>query len=93
MAAIVGGRGKQGARLYDWAYCPLADLDAAEYDRTTTGSWTRGLLIRKTIADGGLANFSTWCPTRTDISTLVKVEGHRWAIGVGPGAGQDAVCN
>jgi SRSO17 transposase len=37
-------------------------------------------LIRRTIADGKLAFFSTWCPAGTDITTLVKVEGHRWAI-------------
>ena len=42
--------------------------------------WTRGLLIRRNIADGDLAFFSTWCPTGTGIATLVTVEGHRWAI-------------
>ena len=61
-------------------YCPLADLDAAEYDSQATGSWTRGLLIRRHLVDGDLAFFSTWCPTGTDTATLVKVEGHRWAI-------------
>ncbi len=77
---LSAGEGTKGARLYDWAYCPLAELDAAEYDPNATGSWIRGLLIRKTIADGALAYFSTWCPTGTDIATLVKIEGHRWAI-------------
>ena len=42
--------------------------------------WTRGLLIRRHIADGDLAFFTTWCPTGTSIETLVAVEGHRWAI-------------
>lgn len=77
---LSAGEGTKGARLYDWAYCPLAHLDAGQYKSAATGSWTRGLLIRKTIADGDLAYFSTWCPTGTDIATLVKVEGHRWAI-------------
>jgi len=27
-----------------------------------------------------MAFFSTWCPAGTGIKTLVKVEGHRWAI-------------
>jgi SRSO17 transposase len=27
-----------------------------------------------------MAFFSTWCPAGTSIKTLVKVEGHRWAI-------------
>lgn len=77
---LSAGAGTRGERLYDWAYCELADLDAAEYDESRSGLWTRGLLTRKTIADGALAFFSTWCPAGTDIATLVKVEGHRWAI-------------
>jgi SRSO17 transposase len=77
---LSAGNGTKGARLHDWAYCELADLDAAEYDDQRTGLWTRGLLIRRNIADSDLAFFSTWCPARTSIQTLVKVEGHRWAI-------------
>ena len=45
-----------------------------------TGEWTRGLLIRRNIADGDLAFFSTWCPKGTSMEKLVSVEGHRWAI-------------
>ena len=77
---LSAGDGSKGARLYDWAYCELADLEAAEYDSQQTGLWTRGLLIRRSLADSKLAFFSTWCPAGTDIATLVKVEGHRWAI-------------
>ena len=77
---LSAGEGTKGARLYDWAYCPLADLDAADYDGPATGLWTRGLLIRRAIADGDLRFFSTWCPAGTDIATLVRVEGQRWAI-------------
>jgi SRSO17 transposase len=77
---LSAGDGTKGARLYDWVYCELADLDAAEYDDERVGLWTRGLLIRRNITDGDLAFFSTWCPAGTSIETLVKVEGHRWAI-------------
>jgi SRSO17 transposase len=77
---LSAGEGTKGPRLYDWAYCELADLDAAEYDDTRPGLWTRGLLIRRTIADGELAFFSTWCPAGTTIETLARTEGHRWAI-------------
>jgi SRSO17 transposase len=77
---LSAGDGTKGPRLYDWAYCELADLDAAEYDDERTGTWTRGLLIRRNIADGDMAFFSTWCPAGTRIETLVTVEGHRWAI-------------
>ena len=77
---LSAGDGTKGPRLHDWAYCELADMDAGEYDETRSGLWTRGLLIRRNIADGDLAYFSTWCPAGTNIDTLVKVEGHRWAI-------------
>jgi len=77
---LSAGDGTKGARLYDWAYCPLADLDAAEYGAARSGLWTRGVLIRRNIADGDLAFFSTWCPHGTTIEALVLIEGHRWAI-------------
>ena len=44
-ARLSAGEGTKGARLQDWAYCALADLDAAEYDDDRTGQWTRGLLM------------------------------------------------
>jgi SRSO17 transposase len=77
---LSAGDGTKGARLHDWTYCELADLDAAEYDDARAGSWTRGLLIRRNIADGDLAFFTTWCPAGTGVEALVRVEGHRWAI-------------
>lgn len=81
---LSAGEGTKGPRLHDWAYCKLADLDAGDYYGARPGLWTRGLLIRRTItesgADGDLAYFSTWCPARTSLATLVAVEGRRWAI-------------
>ena len=77
---LSAGDGTKGARLYDWAYVELADLEAEEYNQDLTGLWTRGLLIRRTLADEDLAFFSTWCPAGTPIDTLVRVEGQRWAI-------------
>jgi SRSO17 transposase len=75
------GEGTKGPRLHDWAYLELADLDAGEYSDTLTGPWTRGLLIRRSIADPAeLAFFSTWCPKATPMAKLVAIEGHRWAI-------------
>jgi SRSO17 transposase len=79
-ARLSAGEGTKGPRLHDWAYLELADLEAAEYDDSRSGLWTRGLLVRRSIADGELAYFTTWCPAGTGIETLVKVEGHRWAI-------------
>jgi len=77
---LSAGEGTKGARLYDWAYLELADLEADEYDGGQGGLWTRGLLIRRTIADGEYAYFTTWCPAGTGVDTLVAVEGQRWAI-------------
>ena len=77
---LSAGAGAKGERLFDWAYLELADLEAAEYNQTLSGLWTRGLLIRRNIADGALAFFATWCPAGTPVEVLVSVEGRRWAI-------------
>jgi SRSO17 transposase len=77
---LPSGEGTKGPRWHDWAYLELADLDASEFNDDLPGEWTRGLLIRRNIADGSLAFFSTWCPKGTSIQKLVSVEGHRWAI-------------
>ena len=77
---LSAGAGTKGPRLHDWCYFELADLEGEEFNDGSHGLWTRGLLIRRHIANGDLAYFSTWCPAGTSIKTLVKVEGHRWAI-------------
>ena len=77
---LSAGVGTKGPRLHDWCYLELADLEAEEYNEDIHGLWTRGMLIRRNIADGDLAYFTTWCPAGTSIETLVNVEGHRWAI-------------
>jgi SRSO17 transposase len=77
---LSAGEGTKGARLYDWAYRELADLEADAFNPALMGTWTRGLLIRRSLTDGELAFFSTWCPAGTPIETLVSVEGRRWAI-------------
>jgi SRSO17 transposase len=74
------GDGTKGPRLHDWAYLELAHLEADDHVGGFEGVWTRGLLIRRHVADGELAYFTTWCPAGTPIETLVAVEGHRWAI-------------
>ena len=77
---LSSGEGTKGPRLHDWAYLELADLDADEYNSSLIGTWTRGMLIRRHIADGDLAFFSTWCLKGTPMKKLVSVEGHRRAI-------------
>jgi SRSO17 transposase len=77
---LSAGEGTKGPRLSDWAYLELADLEADEFNDALDGTWTRGLLVRRGLGDGGRAYFSTWCPAGTEIETLVAVEGKRWAV-------------
>ena len=77
---LSAGIGTKGPRLHDWCYLELADLDVDEFNEANVGMWTRGFLLRRNIVDGELAYFTTWCPARTSIKTLVNVEGHRWSI-------------
>ncbi|BCM83842.1 IS701 family transposase [Methylobacterium indicum] len=77
---LSAGRGTKGERLYDWAYCELADLEVSKKTDGRSELWTRGLLVRRSISDGQRAYFTTWCPAGTSLHTLVQVEGRRWAI-------------
>jgi len=77
---LSAGAGTKGERWHDWAYLELADLEGAEYSESLPDPWTRGLLIRRHVADGELAFFNTWCPAGTPIEVLVRVDGRRWAI-------------
>ena len=77
---LSAGDATKGARLHDWAYMELADLDAAGISEGASGAWTRGLLIRRNIADGDLAFFTTWCAAGTTIDVLVQVEDIAGAI-------------
>src|SRR5260221_4863466 len=77
---LSAGEGTKGSRWHDWAYIELAGLDVGEYNDALKGRWTRGMLVRRNIADGELAFFSIWCPKGTPMKTLVSVEGHRWSI-------------
>jgi len=78
---LSAGGGTKGPRLYDWAYLELADLEAEDVGYAGSPTvWTRGLLIRRSLADQSLAFFTTWCPQGTPLAVLVRVEGCRWAI-------------
>ena len=77
---LSAGAGTKGPRLHDWCYLELADLEAEDSNSADQALWTRGLLIRRHIAHGDFAFFTTWCPAGTSIETLVAVEGNRWAI-------------
>ena len=78
---LSAGAGTKGPRVYDWAHVELADLDGPTQGYPGShGLWTRGLLVRRSIAGGACAFFATWCPAGTGIDTLVAVEEQRWTI-------------
>jgi hypothetical protein len=77
---LSAGEGTRGPRLHDRAHLGLADLEADEYIAGFEGPWTRGLPIRRHLADGELAYFGTWRPEGIPAETLVAVEGRRRAI-------------
>jgi SRSO17 transposase len=51
----VAGEGTKGPRLHDWCHLELANLEVEEFNSANQDLWTRGLLIRRQITDGELA--------------------------------------
>lgn len=88
---LSAGAGTKGARLHDWAYCELADLDADEYNETKSGLWTRGLLIRRNISDGDLAFFTTWCPAGTGTFPWKAIAGRSKTVSRLPRTSSDSI--
>jgi SRSO17 transposase len=70
------GDGTKGARLYDWAFVPLAPPTAAGFEQA--------LLIRRPLDAPDdpkkLAYYLTFAPVGTLIETLLAVAGRRWTI-------------
>ena len=69
------GRGSTTGPTWSWR-----NLEAEEVGCPEPGTWTRGLLVRRSLSDASLAYFTTWCPAGTPLEVLVGVEGRRWAI-------------
>ncbi len=76
IAAVLEGMSRADAARNPTRQCPARKRQC----RQGPTPCRRVLLIRRNIADGDLAFFSTWCPAGTCVETLVKVEGHRRAI-------------
>src|SRR6201987_1369621 len=56
---LSAGAGTKGPRVHDWCYLELGHLEAEPFNSANDALWTRGLLIRRRIADGDLAFFTT----------------------------------
>jgi SRSO17 transposase len=73
---LSAGDGSKGARLYDWAFVPLALPATAEF--------AQALLIRRPLDAPDdpkkLAYYLTFAPVGTLMETLVAVAGRRWTI-------------
>jgi SRSO17 transposase len=67
------GEGAKGRRDYDWAWIPLIP----PADESVGFHW---LLIRRRIADGELAFYRCYSPTRVGLPALARVAGTRWAV-------------
>ena len=67
------GSGSKGQRLYDWAF--------VEFPFQSEEKWTKGLLVRRSIADpSDRAYYLCRCPVGTTLQELARVAGCRWAI-------------
>jgi SRSO17 transposase len=73
---LSAGDGSKGARLYDWAFVPLAPPTAAGFEQA--------LLIRRPLDAPDdpkkLAYYLAFAPVGTLFETLVAVAGRRWTI-------------
>jgi SRSO17 transposase len=73
---LSAGDSSKGARLYDWAFVPLAPPTAAGFEQA--------LLIRRPLNAPDdpkkLAYYLTFAPQGALVETLVAVAGRRWAI-------------
>jgi SRSO17 transposase len=72
---LSAGDGSKGLRVYDWARVSLARWPEPGYEH-----W---LLVRRSLTDQtarGFAYFVVYAPAGTDLPTLVRVAGARWAI-------------
>jgi len=72
---LSAGDGSKGPRVYGWARVRLARWPEPGYEH-----W---LLVRRSLTDQtarGFAYFVVYAPAGTDLPTLVRVAGARWAI-------------
>ena len=69
---LSAGAGTKGARLHDWAYLELADLEADEFNEALRGTWTRGLLIQRNL---GVSRSEVACAGRRTRLLLDLVPG------------------
>jgi SRSO17 transposase len=77
---LSAGAGTKGLLLHDCCYLALADLEGEEFTSANQGLWTRGLLIRRPIADGDLAFCTTWCEAEHPAKRWLRSQANRGAI-------------
>lgn len=70
---VSAGDGSKGPRVYDWTRTRLA--------RWPTPGWEHWLLARRSLDDPtDLASYLVFAPAGTELATLVRVAGARWAV-------------
>jgi SRSO17 transposase len=73
-------QGRQGHRLYDWAFIRLDRDDAAPGGAPGDQAGQHWLLVRRNHKTGELAFYRCWMPRPVPLATLVRVAGIRWTV-------------
>jgi SRSO17 transposase len=72
---LSAGDGAKGPRWYDWLLIPV--------NRPPQQGWRRWVLVRRKLEDPTeMTAFAVFAPEETDLETMVRVAGSRWAIEV-----------
>jgi len=71
-------QGRQGHRLYDWAFIRLDHSHGGPAPDDQAGQYW--LLIRRNQRTGELAFYRCWMPRLVPLAMLVRVAGTRWTV-------------
>lgn len=72
---LSAGDGAKGPRWYDWLLIPV--------NRPPQQGWRRWLLVRHKLEDPTeMTAFAVFAPEETELETMVRIAGSRWAIEV-----------
>jgi SRSO17 transposase len=75
---LAAGEGRQGPRLYTWAWL---EVDAEPGAR---GGWRSWILIRRSLSEPSKrAYYRVWGPPQITLADLVRIAGQRWRIEAG----------
>jgi SRSO17 transposase len=68
---LSAGAGAKGLRVYEWQRIPLLSWQMPD---------ERWLLLRRRLTEGELSYYVCYVPPGTDLATMARVAGSRWAV-------------